>query len=60
MAKVIRKEMKASELPSTLAAELDATPDQIVRVTVDARPRRDAPCCWQLPRVPALPPGSAA
>jgi hypothetical protein len=40
MAKVIRKEMKASELPSTLAAGLDATPDQIVRVTV--RPRRDA------------------
>lgn len=42
MAKVIRKEMKASELPPIFAAELDAAPDQIVRVTVDARRRRDA------------------
>jgi hypothetical protein len=41
MAKVIRREIKASELPQAWASELDVGPDAMVRVTVDARPRRD-------------------
>jgi hypothetical protein len=41
MAKVIRREMKASELPQAWASELDVEPDVVVRVTVDARRRRD-------------------
>ena len=41
MAKVIRREMKASELPRSWASDLDVTPEAVVRVTVDARPRRD-------------------
>jgi hypothetical protein len=41
MAKVIRREVKASELPKGWASELDVEPDVVVRVTVDARPRRD-------------------
>ena len=41
MAKVIRKEMKASELPQTWVLELDVAPDVMVRVVLDARPRRD-------------------
>jgi len=41
MAKVIRREIKASELPQALVSELDVAPDVMVRVTVDARPRRD-------------------
>jgi hypothetical protein len=41
MAKVIRREVKASELPPTWASELDVAPDVMVRVVVDARPRRD-------------------
>jgi hypothetical protein len=42
MAKVIRREIRASELPQALASELDVAPDVMVRVVVDARPRRDA------------------
>jgi hypothetical protein len=41
MAKVIRREIKASELPQAWASELDVAPDDMVRVIVDARPRRD-------------------
>ena len=41
MAKVIRREIMASELPPAWASELDVAPDVMVRVTVDARPRRD-------------------
>lgn len=41
MAKMIRREVKASELPRAWASELDVEPDVLVRVTVDARPRRD-------------------
>lgn len=41
MAKVIRREMRASELPPTWASELGVAPDAMVRVVVDARPRRD-------------------
>jgi hypothetical protein len=41
MAKVIRREIRASELPPGWALELDVAPDVMVRVTVDARPRRD-------------------
>jgi hypothetical protein len=40
MARVIRREIKASELPQAWA-ELDVAPDATVRVVVDARPRRD-------------------
>jgi hypothetical protein len=42
MAKVIRREIKASELPQAWASELDVAPEVMVRVIVDARPRRDA------------------
>jgi hypothetical protein len=41
MAKVIRREVKASELPRAWASDLDVPPDVRVRVTLDARPRRD-------------------
>jgi hypothetical protein len=41
MARVIRREIKASELPQAWASELDVGPDVMVRVTLDARPRRD-------------------
>jgi hypothetical protein len=41
MAKVIRREMRASELPPTWVSELDVAPDVMVRVVLDARPRRD-------------------
>lgn len=41
MAKVIRRDVKASELPQAWASELDVPPDVMVRVTLDARPRRD-------------------
>ena len=41
MARVIRREIKASELPQAWAAELEVAPDTTVRVVVDARPRRD-------------------
>jgi hypothetical protein len=41
MAKVLRREIRASELPQAWASELDVAPDVMVRVTVDARPRRD-------------------
>lgn len=41
MAKVIRRDIRASELPQAWASELDVAPDVMVRVTVDARPRRD-------------------
>ncbi|MGH6896717.1 MAG: hypothetical protein ACREJ5_09255 [Geminicoccaceae bacterium] len=39
--KVIRSEIKASELPPAWASELGVAPDVMVRVTVDARSRRD-------------------
>jgi hypothetical protein len=42
MAKVIRKEVRASELPQAWASELDVAPEVMVRVIVDARPRRNA------------------
>ena len=42
MARVIRKEVKAADLPKEWRAGLDAAPDEVVRVTVDARRRRDA------------------
>lgn len=48
MAKVIRREMKASELPQPWASELDVEPDVVVRVTVDARRRRDVGRLLQL------------
>jgi hypothetical protein len=41
MAKVIRRQIKASELPQAWASELDVEPDVMVRVVLDARPRRD-------------------
>ena len=41
MVKVIRREMRASELPQTWVSELGVAPDVMVRVVVDARPRRD-------------------
>jgi hypothetical protein len=41
MAEVTRREIRASELPPALASELDVAPDVMVRVTVDARSRRD-------------------
>jgi hypothetical protein len=41
MAKVIRREIKASELPQAWASELDVAPDTTVRIVVDARRRRD-------------------
>jgi hypothetical protein len=41
MVKVIHREIRASELPRAWATELDVAPDVMVRVTVDARPRRD-------------------
>ena len=41
MARVIRKELKASDLPREWRVGLDAAPDEIVRVTLDARRRRD-------------------
>ena len=40
MARVIRKEVKASDLPKEWQAGLDAAPDEVVRVTVDARSMR--------------------
>lgn len=40
--KLVRKEVKASELPVELRKELDAAPGETVRVTLDVRPRRDA------------------
>jgi hypothetical protein len=48
MAKVIRIEMKASELPQAWASEFDVEPDVVVRVTVDARSRRDVGRLLQL------------
>jgi hypothetical protein len=48
MAKVIRIEMKASELPQAWASEFDVEPDVLVRVTVDARSRRDVGRLLQL------------
>jgi hypothetical protein len=42
MAKVIRKEVRASELPQAWASELDVAPEVMVRVILDARPRRNA------------------
>jgi hypothetical protein len=48
MAKVIRVEMKASELPQAWASEFDVEPDVVVRVTVDARSRRDVGRLLQL------------
>jgi hypothetical protein len=41
MAKVIRRAIKASDLPQAWASELDVAPDVMVRVIIDARPRRD-------------------
>ena len=41
MARVIRQEVRAADLPKKWQARLDAAPDEIVRVTVDARRRRD-------------------
>jgi hypothetical protein len=41
MAKVIRREVRGSELPPEWASELDVQPDVMVRVTLDARARRD-------------------
>jgi hypothetical protein len=41
MAKVICKEIRASELPQARVSEFDVTPEVMVRVVVDARPRRD-------------------
>ena len=38
---MIRKEVKAADLPQEWRAGLDAAPDEVVRVTVDARRRRD-------------------
>jgi hypothetical protein len=51
MAKVIRREVRASELPQAWASELDVAPDVMVRVTVDARPRRDVGRLLQLSQV---------
>jgi hypothetical protein len=48
MAKVIRREMKASELPQPWASELGVAPDVVVRVTVEARRRRDVGRLLQL------------
>jgi hypothetical protein len=41
MAKVIRREIKASDLPQAWASDLDVARDAMVRVTLDARVRRD-------------------
>ena len=50
MAKIIRKTCRVGELPAAVVAELDAPPDQLVRVTVDARRRRDVAALLDLTR----------
>jgi hypothetical protein len=50
MAKVITKTYRVEELPPRMVAELDAAPDQLVRVTVDARRRRDVAALLELTR----------
>ncbi len=50
MAKVITKTYRVEELPPGMVAELDAAPDQLVRVTVDARRRRDVDALLEITR----------
>ena len=50
MAKIIRKTYRVEDLPPGMVAELDAAPDQLVRVTVDARRRRDVDALLELTR----------
>ena len=50
MARIIRKTYRVEELPQGMVADLDATPDQLVRVTVDARRRRDVDALLELTR----------
>jgi hypothetical protein len=50
MAKVIIKTYRVGELPPGMVAELDAAPDQLVRVTVDARRRRDVDALLEITR----------
>jgi hypothetical protein len=49
MAKVITKTYRVEELPPAMVAELDAAPDELVRVTVDAR-RRDVKALLEITR----------
>ena len=58
MAKVIRREMRASELPQTWVSELGVAPDVMVRVVVDARPRRDVGRLLRLVRKRVRKPGA--
>lgn len=50
MARIIRKTYRVEELPRGMVADLDASPEQLVRVTVDARPRRDVDALLELTR----------
>jgi len=50
MAKIVRKTYRVEELPPAMVAELDAAPDQLVRVTVDARRRRDVEALLEITR----------
>ena len=50
MAKILRKTYRVEELPPGMVADLDAAPDQLVRVTVDARQRRDVGALLDLTR----------
>ena len=50
MAKVVTKTYRVEELPPDMVAELDVAPDQLVRVTVDARRRRDVDALLDLTR----------
>jgi hypothetical protein len=50
MAKIVRKTCRVGELPPGIVAELDAAPDQLVRVTVDARRRRDVEALLEITR----------
>jgi hypothetical protein len=50
MAKVITKTYRVEELPAGMVAEPDAEPDELVRVTVDARRRRDVDVLIEITR----------
>jgi hypothetical protein len=50
MAKVITKTYRVEELPPSMVAELDVAPDELVRVTVDARRRRDVQALFEITR----------
>ena len=41
MPKVVFKDVRVRDLPAELTADLDAAPDDVVRVTVDAERRQE-------------------